>query len=899
MALLSSRMRSSIGAILLAVGALIAPAAPVAAAWQASDDDALLFDVRAGKYSVGSGVRGYQTDNGACVDFADIIMALDLPVRLDKKSRRATGWMLEEQRLITIDRDQNRVQIMNKSQLLSDHDIHDTPEGWCIATDTLAKWMNIEIVADQTNALLILKADRKLPFEAAEERKERAGQARPIAQFNLESLPQANDPYRFWRTPSVDVVITTTARRSALSGTRLNGQYELLASGEIAQASYDARLSSNAQGVPNSLRLRAYRNDPKAGLLGPLGATQIAVGDVTALATPLGAQSTNGRGAFVSNRPLDRADTFDRTSFRGDLPEGWDAELYHNAQLIAFLPSKGDGRYEFLEVPLQYGQNRFEVVLYGPQGQIRRDVRLVPVGLDSIPPRKTYYWAGVQDAGRDFVNLNGQDRNEYAGWRSGIGVERGIDAKTSIGAAFTSTQFRGRRRNFLEASVRRALGPALLEISVASNLGRGYALRGQLLAQIGTTAISAEAALLQNGFQGERFELSLKQFATFSIDQEVKIAGTLLPLHFDLSHKKRINGDETLGLKTRTSFNISQLNITTEFKLEKDKAAYGPALPERLESAVRLSGRVGRVRLRGEAQFALSGAEIGFRETKLTAEWRSGTDAEWRTELGYEAKTDRGRIGVGYTKRFEKFAVTGQAEALSDGSVSVGAQLAFSFGPKPTGGGFRMSSEKLAATGQALATVFQDDNGDGIRQPGEPVEKDVELTAGLDGKGKPTDGSGRTILEGLEPYHSVLIGIDSSTLSDPYMQPANSGIVVTPRPGIAIHIDLPLVAAGEIAGTLTRDDGKILSGVDVELLNKDGVAIKTVRSEYDGYYLFESVPYGRYSVRVAALSATIIGVKPDLGLFAELNRGHPMVEMGIAIAHAATRIADAGLLKGP
>jgi hypothetical protein len=879
----------------LTVGALIAPAASVSAAWQASDDDALLFDVRAGKYSVGSGVRGYQTDNGACVDFADIIMALDLPVRLDKKSRRATGWMLEEARLISIDRDQNRVQIMNKSQVLTDHDIHDTPEGWCVATDTLAKWLNIEIIADQNNALLILKSDRKLPFEAAEERKERAGNARPIAQFNLESLPQAKDPYRFWRTPSVDVVLTTTVRRDSAGSSRLSGQYELLASGEIAQASYDARLSSDAQGAPNSLRLRAYRNDPKGGLLGPLAATQIAVGDVTAIATPLGAQSTNGRGTFVSNRPLDRADTFDRTSFRGDLPEGWDAELYRNNQLIAFSASKGDGRYEFIEVPLQYGQNRFEVVLYGPQGQIRRDVRLVPVGLDSIPPRKTYYWAGVQDAGRDLVNINGQDRTDFAGWRSGIGVERGLDAKTSIGASFTSTQYRGRRRNFLETSLRRALGPALFELSAASNLDRGYALRGQLLAQIGTTAISAEAAILQNGFQGERFELSLKRFATLSIDQEVRIAGALLPLHLEASHKRRLNGDEILGVKSRISFNISQLNVTTDIKLEKDKQAFGPQLPERLESAVRLSGRIGHVRLRGEAQFALTGAATGFRESKLTAEWRSGNDAEWRSELGYEAKTDRARLGLGYTKRFEKFAITGQAEGFSDGSVSVGAQLAFSFGPKPGGTGFRMSSEKLAATGQALATVFQDDNNDGIRQPGEPVEKDVVLTAGLDGQGKPTDALGRTILEGLEPYHPVLIGVDSSSLSDPYMQPANSGIVVTPRPGVAIHIDLPLVAAGEIAGTLTREDGKILSGVDIELLNKDGRVIKTARTEYDGYYLFESVPYGRYSLRIAALSATIVGVKPELGVFAELSRAQPMVEMGIALANAAPRIADASL----
>jgi hypothetical protein len=144
-----------------------------------------------------------------------------------------------------------------------------------------------------------------------------------------------------------------------------------------------------------------------------------------------------------------------------------------------------------------------------------------------------------------------------------------------------------------------------------------------------------------------------------------------------------------------------------------------------------------------------------------------------------------------------------------------------------------------------------------------------------------------------------LIGIDSSSLSDPYMQPANSGLVVTPRPGVAIHVDLPLVAAGEIAGTLTREGGKILSGIEIELIDKAGRVVKTVRSEFDGYYLFESVPYGRYALRIAALSATIVGVQAELGVFAELSRAQPMAEMGIAVARASPRLADAGLAATP
>ena len=119
----------------MAIGISTIPVASASAAgWQASEDDALLFDVRVGQWRVGDGVRGYQTDNGVCVDLADIIIAFDLPVRLDKKSRRATGWLFEESRTFTLDREASTVQIVNKNQDLAESDVRDVPEGWCVDT---------------------------------------------------------------------------------------------------------------------------------------------------------------------------------------------------------------------------------------------------------------------------------------------------------------------------------------------------------------------------------------------------------------------------------------------------------------------------------------------------------------------------------------------------------------------------------------------------------------------------------------------------------------------------------------------------------------------------------------------------------------------------------------------
>ena len=887
-------------AMAIAAGIVMVPAAPsFAADWQASEDDALLFDVRVGQYRVGDGVRGYQTDKGICVDFADVIIAFDLPVRLDKKSRRATGWLFEESRTITLDREANTVQIMNKNQPLAGNDVRDVPEGWCVDTQTLARWLNVDVVADQSNALLIIKADRKLPFELAEERKARAGRVRPATQFDLAKLPQAKDPYRFWRTPSVDVVTSVGVSRDKRNGNRFDARYEVYASGEIGGASFDARLSSDERGVPQSLRLRGYRTDPNAGLLGPLNATHFALGDVSTNSTPLGVQTTPGRGAFVTNRPLGRAESFDRTTFRGELPDGWDAELYRNEQLIGYSQSRGDGRYEFLDVALLYGQNRFEVVLYGPQGQIRRDVRMIPVGLDSIPPRDTYYWAAVQDAGRDLINFGDIEPADYLGLRGGFGLERGIDARTSIAGSWFTSMLRGRRQNYLEGSIRRAIGPTLVELAVSSNLARGYAVGGKLLAQVGQTLISAESVRLTGGYQSERYDRDLRQLNSLSIDQSFKLGRQYIPLRAEIRHSTRADGSRRIEAGSRLSFNINQLSASAELAWKKDSSPAGPNPPSRLDATARLSGRIGGVRLRGEAQFGLTG-DSGFRESKITAEWRAGERSDWRAELGYSTVDTRGRLAIGHTKRFKHFALTGQVEAASDGSVAAGLSLAFSLGPDPRSGGIRVASEKLAASGQALAIVYQDENADGIRQPNEPLEKSVELTAGLSARGDPTDDNGRTIIDGLQPFEPVLIGIDASSLPDPFIQPATSGVVVTPRPGVPVTIELPLVAAGEISGNLQREGGKILSGVDLELLDKNGLVVKATRSEYDGFFLFEFVPYGKYRLRVAALSATVIGVLTDLPTLAELGRGKPVADLGVVSAKPTQRIAGvANPAQGP
>ncbi len=892
--------RTFFGRVLMGAATLLGLGQPLAAhaaaAWEPNHDDALLLDVRLGRYRLGDGVRGYATPGGACVDFADTIMALDLAVRVDKKLRRATGWMFDESRTITLDREAQTVQIMNKTQHLGADDIVDAPEGWCVDVQKLAVWLGVKLEADQNNALLVVTSDAKLPVELTMERRARAGKIRPTEAFDLKSLPQSVLAMKGISIPAVDLVLSAGGLKQAHKGQSFRWSYEAFVAGEIGPVAYDARIAGDRFGVPRNVRFRGYRTDPEGKLLGPLKATQWAAGDVAGLATPLVTQSGAGRGAFVTNRPLVNPANFDRTDFRGELPKDWDAELYRNGQLLGFAGDRADGRYEFLDVPLLYGQNRFEIILYGPQGQIRREERSVPVGLDSIPPRQTRYWLGFNQLDHDLFGLSRGPARPTSGWRASAGLERGLNAKTSVAAfGHSLLDFNGVRRTYGELAVRRALGPALVEVSAASNMAGGLALRAQMLGEFGKTNVQFETINARGGFESDRLLSGVTGQHSLSVDQPLQLGQRTIPLHLDARYTTRASGSQTLEAGLRSYFGLGKLALSTRLDWRHDRVPFGPQPADELATSLLANARIGRVRVRSEARFRiLPGAR--FDNFLLVGEWTGKhgiSDARsnnWRAEIGYDS-TGRVRGGLGYVRQFKRFALTTSVEAATDGSVAAGLNLAFSLGPDPRSGGFRMTSDPLASNGQLLATVFRDLNGDGQKQADEPGEKGVQITTGRSPVDGETDGNGQILIDTLPVFEPLLVGIDASSMPDPLVQPRGPGFVLTPRPGIVARIDLPLVSAGEVDGTLNRSGGSSIEGVDLELLDEEQHVVGRTRTEYDGFFLFEGVPYGRYTVRISKLAADAARLSPTLNSTVSVGGKTPSAHLGIVRASSLERQA--------
>ena len=882
-------------AVLLALcaGTLAAPTSSpaTAPAWTADPDEQFILDVNIRQLRLGDTVRAYNPPEGPCVVLGDFLAALDVPMRIDLTQKKASGWAFKESNRIVIDHAAHEASYgARKKEPIAAGTIRETPEGWCVQTEALARWFGIGVKPMTSGSVLMLSSDQKLPAEMAMERQQRAARIHR-ASFDLSSLPQVRIPYRLWRAPALDFVVSAGITYRANDGMRVDRQSSVYAAGEIAHLSYDAQVTTTNKGKPSLLRLRAFRSDPDGHLLGPVKATHFGFGDVESFDSSLTGTVAAGRGAVVTNRPLTARTAFDRTRVEGDLPTGWEAEVYRNGELLGFAKADGSQRYVFDDVQLLYGENKIRVILYGPQGQVREREQIYNVGLDNVPKGKTWYWVGANEPGRDLVTLEKPpDDLQRPKAQATASVEHGLDARTSVGVLARAMLVGDQRLTFVEGTLRRSVGGALIEMSAARESNGGSAAHAQILGKIGSVYVNAES-LIANDFhlRGGREE-SLRE-GRVSLDAPLKLGKTIFPAHVEAHLIDRTDGSKVLETAARLSASIDRFNLGTELRYRKDYVAAGPALPGEFKLGLLGSGHIGNVRLRGETDFDITpGAR--FRSAEISAYWTATEHGDWEAALAYDGQAHRARARLTHILRLDSMAIALSGEAASNGDVAVGFNLNFSLDARH---GITLSRRPLAQGGMVHATVYRDLNDNGMLDAGEPLEKGALITTGSRQAERKTDANGSVTIGGLTAYEPVPVGIDITSLNDPMLTPEKALQVVVPRPGIPANVQIGLIGGGSVEGALIKSAELGFEGVDLELVDSAGKVAGTARTDFDGFFLFDRVPYGRYTLRVSAASAVAAKIGIDLGVSVEVSADHTVARVGSLHPQLPARIAAAGL----
>jgi hypothetical protein len=891
-----SWLRKAAMLLALCAGSLAAsaPAPPPAslppvAAWTPDPDEQFILDVNIRQLRLGDTVRAYNPPEGTCVVLGDFLTALDVPMRIDLVAKKASGWAFRENNKISIDFAALKASYGTKSEPIAAGTIRQTPEGWCVQTAALARWFGIGVKPLTSGSVLLLESQAKLPVELAIERKQRAARIHK-ASFDLKSLPQVRVPYLMWRTPALDFVVSGGVTYRAMDGVKVDRQASVYAAGEIAHLSYDAQVTTTATGKPSLVRVRAFRSDPDGHLLGPLQATHFGFGDVEGFDSRLSGSLAAGRGAVVTNRPLTARTAFDRTRIEGDLPTGWEAELYRNGELLGFAKSDSSQRYVFDDVQLLYGENRVRVVLYGPQGQVRERDELLNIGQDNVPKGKTWYWIGANQPARDLITLEKPPDASLPRAQAAISLEHGLDTRTSLGVLARAMLIDDQRLTFVEGTIRRSVGGAILEVSAARESNGGTAAHAQLLGKFGAVYVNVDA-LIANDFHLRGGTPDTSREVRAALDAPLNIGRALIPAHAEAHFVERPDGSRVFDAAARLSASIDRFNLGTELGYHKDYVAAGPSEPGELKLGLLASGHVGPVRIRGSTEFDVTPA-ARFRSAELSAYWSGSERSDWEGVLAYDGAGRRGRARLTHIMRLDTFALALTGEATTNGDFAFGFNLNFSLDPRH---GFTLSRRPLAEGGMVHATVFRDLNDNGQFDPGEPLEKGALITTGTRQAERKTDAKGSVTVGGLTAYVPVPVGIDVTSLDDPMLVPKKALQVVVPRPGIPAEVPIALVGGGDVEGALMKSGEIGYEGVDLELVDDAGKVVGSARTDFDGFFLFERVPYGNYRIRVSAASAAAAKIAPDLGVTFKLTTEHSIVRLGSIQARVQARIAAAEL----
>jgi len=823
------------------------------------DEQLLVLEVRLRQFVLSDGIFGYLDDGGLILPLGDYVRALEFSIGVDPENGRADGWFLDEDQLFALDLSRSEVVLKGRRKTFDPQLVELHEDDIYVDTRLLAEWFPADIEFDLSNLLVRVSSREPLLVEQRLDRERRRGAALHRRRVDAAEYPEKDVPYRWISWPFVNVSAESGYERNSLGEAAISARYNLLATADLAKMDSSLFVAGeNGQGV-SQVRLEMGRRDPDGELVGPLGATSYSFGDISTPPVDLIASSRFGRGAQISSFPLDRTGEFDSTTLIGELPLGWEVELYRNEVLLDFQASRADGRFEFEDVQLLFGLNVLRLRFFGPQGQRREEVRRIYVGPGQVPAGEFNFRVAVNQQDEYLIpvddgNTGGAATQGEA--RAITELEYGVNKNTSVAASAISLPLNGGRRNYGSLGLRMGFNSLFSRLDIMADDAGGKAAKvGVQVSLPLNLAFLAEHSEF-DGFISEEYPDDVDPIARVS---ELRVDGVIpgghvfrVPFSVKATREESESGNTDSLISNRLSAAISRISMSNSLEWQIAEGPLGKTTNAR--GTFLVAGRIGRTTLRGDLQYGVE--PVGeLTSSTLAVERQFDTDLRGRIAAekrftGAETTTYSARL----SNRFDLASLGVSGQWTDDDSWSALLSLSFSLGREPRSGDWRVSSRNMADNGSVSARVFLDNDLDGVFGEGDTPVEGARLAAGRTTGREETDENGVVFVTGLQADRRADLTLAPRSLVDPYWVAEPEGYALVPRAGSPATVDFPLVVTGEIDGMVYMiDKGRAyeLADVTLQLQAPDGTMVAETKSAFDGFYLFEFVRPGDYVVQVA------------------------------------------------
>jgi len=477
-----------------------------------------------------------------------------------------------------------------------------------------------------------------------------------------------------------------------------------------------------------------------------------------------GPVALTGRGIALSNSPFLRSRQLGAMTRSGTAPPGAEIELSRNGQVIGVTVADSSGRWS-LPMPIDFGQNTIDVVIYTPNG-VTRQASLLTLEQDLIPARTVEYGLTVQD--------NDTPESDCRRRIGPCGIVGNADVRLGLSARYTAR---------LGAYELRPRGSAVVERVPYASLVASPVDWIQLRGEGTRTGWWRARAIIQPSLRlrleagGEavdsaRVPFWMQQQALFRT-QERSAAMTIRPLR-DLGKawisSQWRGADGPRGRADVLTSTVGARIGRTLLQGTYDRVVTSDPIGGRFASDLRGANITFPQIPRGPVWLRRSFVSIG---TSVDARWQpryvtSQVSTNLARRLFVQGGLDwlRGsgapsfRLQIqhqGALTTFFQDVVSGVRGRMQSTTTVMGTATMSS--PRD---GVRLSGDFVALRSRVSGIVYEDRNGNGKFDPDEPRLSDVTIRVG--GQAVSTDAQGRYLVSGLPVMDAIPVSAGNETM---------------------------------------------------------------------------------------------------------------------------------------
>jgi len=805
---------------------------------------------------------GIQKKNITYIGMQNLFNLLDFPIDINTKQKSASGWFIKEDNHFFMEETDDIVEAIEISSKGSNFSVDQNKflfreDDIYVEANTLFETLEIKHEINTNTLTLVLLPSEPLPVQEKLARKKRKK-----AKFkNLKAtLPQKHTPYKRWSMPFIDVQTRYTETSLGYN----TSTYSILAAGDLAYMTGTYYLQGDDTDNLRYFRIKLSRDSLSNNLLGPLKATHFSFGEINPNVGGGVGSASQEIGARISNKPFGRNIRLQQTDFIGDTQPDWDVELYRNNLFLGGQTVGDSGRYEFFNQGILPGKNVFKLIFYGPEGQQYEKIEEINIEQSGVATGQTFYDISLSKQYSSIFelrdNIPADKRNNK---RLNLSLFRDINEYISLQTTYSRYTFLdGTTHNFVKPAIRVFALNTLFFSNVTKDLNGGYLAYYSLSKSFWKQALSYSKQKQSENYYIESSDIPSPAQDTQSLSLSGPLMKThLLKLDYGLDASKRIVTDQVSDTyKANFSATAFKLTMANNFTYAESKKGSNKT-NKTLTGNSNLNRSIYRFNLRAGADYLLTPASevknIKLKQlTKLFGNISWLTFSKLRMQYGYNYLPQTGITAHSFrfNLRTKKFSLTADYTRNSNDTYTMYAGINFSLGYDKSTSSLKISSDRIARTGAISAKVFIDDNNNGIHDHDEPVIKDARVNMEQARKIGKTNKKGVVFLPGLPVNVQTDVQLDTDSLKDPFLTPAEQGYSFIPRPGVIETLHVPLLTSGEIEGIISieNENGstQTVGYAPLVLTNIKTREKREIISAYDGFYLFSNVPPGKYLVAI-------------------------------------------------